>query len=106
MIATSEEIYSYTEENGLDKLANYGVIPGRPVVKIQGRAGTELPNDYLLIHTKRGICSAFPFTPLTEAKVSLPMGTRCSTAIVYNGGTQQYVALHDSGGQAFNKFKY
>jgi len=104
LIATTGEIYSYTEETGLEKLANYGVVPGRPVVKIQGRPSTEHPNDYLLIHTSRGICSAFPFTPLTETKVSLPMGTSCSTAMVYNNGIQRYVALHDAGGPAFNKF--
>jgi hypothetical protein len=104
IIATQKEIYAYTTEEGLIKLANYGVVPGRPIVKIQGKPDTEFPNDYLLIHTVRGICSAFPFTPLTETKVSLPMGTSCSTAMVYNNGIQRYVALHDAGGTAFNKF--
>lgn len=104
IIGTVKEIYAYTSEEGLIKLANYGVVSGRSIVKIQGKPGTDFPNDYLLTHTVRGICSAFPFTPLTETKVSLPMGTSCSTAMVYNNGIQRYVALHDAGGTAFNKF--
>jgi hypothetical protein len=106
IIATAEEIYAYSDDTGLEKLANYGVVPGRPAIKIQGRPGTEIPNDYLLLHTTRGVCSAFPFTPLTEERVSLPMGTNCSTAMVYNNGIQRYVALHDAGGTAFNQFKF
>lgn len=96
LIGTTKEIYAYTADGALDKVANYGVIPGRPVVK--------LPTGGLLIYTQRGVCSAFPFTPVTEPKVSLPMGTSCSTALVYNKGIQRFLSLHDSGTPAFNSF--
>jgi len=96
VIATDREIYGYTSDGVLTPLAKYGVVQGRPIVR--------LPNDTVLIHTVRGVCSAMPFTPLTEARVSLPMGSSCSTAIVYNKGEQRFLGLHSAGGEAFNKF--
>jgi len=96
LIGTAKEIYAYTPDGGLDKVANYGVIPGRSVAK--------LPTGGLLVYTQRGVCSAFPFTPITEPKLSLPMGTSCSTALVYNSGIQRFLALHDAGIPAFNSF--
>ena len=95
IIGTDNEIYVYAEYS-LTRVATYGVIPGRSMVK--------LPDGSVLIHTVRGLCSALPFTPLTETNVSLPMGTTCSTATIYAGGVQKYVGLHDTGGSAYNKF--
>lgn len=95
VIGTEKEIYLYAD-GGITKLANYGVVPGRPIVK--------LPDNTLLIHTVRGVCSFPPFTPRTEDFVSLPMGTVCSTKMVYTNGIKKFVALHDGGGEAFNQF--
>jgi hypothetical protein len=91
VIGTQTGLFLYNDS--LIQLARYGVIPGRPIVK--------LPNGSVLIHTERGVCTV-PFQNLTENKVSLPMGSKCSTAVVYQNGMQKYVALHD-GGAAFNQ---
>lgn len=93
IIATSSEVFLYTDGN-LVVLADYGVVPGRPIAK--------LPNGSVMILTTRGVCSALPFAPITENDVSLPLGTQCNTAIVYNNGIKKFIALHDSGGVAFN----
>lgn len=94
VIATNSEVYFY---DGIDlvKIADYGVVPGRPIVR--------KPDKSLLIHTTRGVCSAMPFTELTQAKVSLPMGGQCSAALMYVDGAKLFVGLHDGSGTAFNK---
>lgn len=91
-IATTSAIYLYNE--ALTKLADYGVVRGRPIVR--------LPSGQLLIYTVRGVCT-IPFQNLTEAKVSLPPGRECSTAVVDVGGISRFIALHDGGGTAHNK---
>jgi hypothetical protein len=93
VIGAAKGIYAYSDE-GLLKLANYGVVPGRSMAR--------KADDTLLIHTVRGICAAFPFTELTESMVSLPMGQKCSANIVYQNGITKFVGLHDGGGVAFN----
>ena len=94
IIATNKEIYLYDGLN-LNKLASYGVVSGRPIVK--------QPDGTVLIYTTRGVCAALPFTPLTEKQVSLPTGRQCSTAIMYKQGTRQFIAMHDDSGSSFNK---
>jgi len=94
VIATNSEIYIYDGSNLL-KLANYGVIPGEPIVRKQDKS--------LLIYTQRGVCSFPPFTELTQSKVSLPMGSQCTTAIMFKNGVRSFIALHDDSGVAFNK---
>lgn len=95
IIGTDREIYAYTD-GVLTTLATYGVVPGRPFVR--------LPDKSVLIHTVRGVCKALPFQELTQQTVSLPMGGQCSTSLVYSNGVQKYVALHDGEGDAFNSF--
>jgi hypothetical protein len=96
LIGTTERIYAYTTDGGLDEVAKYGVVPGQSVVK--------LPTDELFVYTQRGVCKAFPFTALTESTVSLPTGTTCATALMYNKGISKFVALHDADTTAFNAF--
>jgi hypothetical protein len=91
-IATTKAIYLYNE--ALTKLADYGVVRGRPIVR--------LPSGQLLIYSVRGVCT-IPFQNLTEAKVSLPPGRECSTAVVDSGGISRFIALQDGGGTAHNK---
>ena len=93
IIGTDKNIYAYTE-GALDELAKYGVVAGRPIVK--------LPDGTVRIHTVRGVCSALPFIPLTEDIASLYMGSAVSAHIMYHNGIRKYVALHDSGQPAFN----
>ncbi len=95
IICTNAEIYLYDGSN-LSKLANYGVVAGRPIVKQS--------DGSLLIYTQRGVCSALPFTELTQNKVSISMGQQCHTAIMHKQGVKQFIALHDNSGGIFNKF--
>lgn len=94
IIGSDKAVYAYVDGN-LDELAKYGVVAGRPIVK--------LPDGSVRIHTVRGVCSALPFTPLTEDTVSLNMGSVVSTHIMYHNGIRKYVALHDAEGSAFNR---
>lgn len=93
LIGATTGIYVYND-GGLAKVANYGAVPGRSIVR--------QADDSLLIHTVRGVCAALPFTELTENRVSLPMGQKCSAALVYQNGITKYIGLHDGGGSAFN----
>lgn len=93
LIGATNGIYVYND-SGLAKLANYGAVPGRSIAR--------QADDSLLIHTIRGVCAAMPFTELTENRVSLPMGQKCSAAIVYQNGITKFIGLHDGGGRAFN----
>lgn len=94
IIGTDRAVYSYAE-GALTELAKYGVVPGRSILK--------LPDDTVRIHTERGVCSAMPFTPLTEDTVSLYMGSKVSVHAMYQNGIRKYVALHDAGGNPFNR---
>lgn len=94
VIATGSEMYLYDGAD-LMKIADYGVVPGRAIVR--------KPDKSLLVHTTRGICSAMPFTELTQAKTSLPMGSQCATALMYRDGAKLFIGLHDDSGAAFNK---
>lgn len=82
VIGTEDSIYLYNDT--LTKLSDYGVIPGRPIIK--------LPNGSVLIHSVRGICT-IPFANLTELKVDLPMGDKCSTAVIYEHEKFRYIGL-------------
>ena len=95
VIGTDKELYVY-QDSTLSILASYGVVPGRSMVK--------LPDRSLLIHTVRGVCKALPFQPITAQKVSLAMGTKCNTNIVYSRGIMKYVGIHDGGTTAFNRY--
>lgn len=99
IICGANGIYAYGD-NGLDKLADYGAVPGRSIIRLPDTP--EGPSTTALIQTVRGVCSVLPFTPITEKYASLPMGTKCATTIVNQNGVSKFVGLHDGGGTAFN----
>lgn len=82
IIGTKTAIYLYNDS--LNQLADYGVVPGRPIVK--------LPDGSVLIHSVRGVCTV-PFNNLTETSVDLFMGDKCSTTIIYDHSKFRYVGL-------------
>jgi hypothetical protein len=94
IIACQNSCYAYSEAQGIQKLANHGAVPGRSIV--------TTPDNRVLIFMQRGIWSAMPFTPLTDQKTSLPMGTHCSTAIVQKNGINKFIGLHNGLDNAFN----
>jgi hypothetical protein len=91
-IGTDSAMYAY-DGNNLTKLANYGVVPGRSVAKQTGSQGQQA--NTLLINTKKGICKAFPFEPLTEKRVAPKKISHCASTIVKTDGVDQFIVLHD-----------
>lgn len=93
IIGTESEVFAY-QDGVLEALAGYGVVPGRSMIL--------RPDGRLMIHTVQGLCSAMPFEAITQDKVSLPMGSVCSAALMDQGGIQRYIGLHDGQGTAYN----
>jgi len=94
-IGTDDEMYVFTPEGGLVRLAEYGVVGGKPIsVTDDGR---------YFVWTKQGVCTLFPFQNVTEEKVSLPSGCICSTSIIKKNGYQQFMVLSDGSGTPFNQ---
>ena len=93
IIATDAAIFVW-DGTVLVTLAPYGVPRGRSI--------TLSPDDKAKIWTYRGVCEALPFANLTESKASFPAGKLCSTALVDHDGVQQFIALTDGSGTAYN----
>lgn len=93
-IGTDDEMYVYTIEDSLVRLAEYGVVGGKPLARAD--------NGRLFVWTKQGVCTLFPFENITEDKLSLPPGCICSTAIIERKGYEQFMVLNNGSGIAFN----
>jgi len=96
VIGTDREIYVYTVEEALVKLADYGVVEGYPA--------STMDDGNTIFWTKRGVCFALPFRNLTEEKVSLSPGNKCSTSIIRDDGEERFVILTDGIGTADNEY--
>lgn len=94
-IGTDDEMFLYTKEEALVRIAEYGVVPGKPIaVTDEGK---------YFAWTQQGVCSLFPFQNETGKKVSLPTGCICSTAILEKNGYEQFIVLNNGSGSAHNK---
>lgn len=98
IVGTENRVYAYAGDK-LDQVAEYGVVPGQHWASDVDAEG----NSKIIFWTKRGVCSALPFTNLTEAQVSVAPGVRAGGAIVRQGGQVRYVVSLQQGGAAFNK---
>lgn len=94
-IGTDDEMYVHTTEEALIKIADYGVVQGKPVSKTD--------DGQYYVWTYRGVCRLFPFTNITEDKISVPPGCICSTKIIEKDGYQQFQVLTDGTGMPFNQ---
>ena len=94
IIGTDDEIYVYTNESALVKVADYGVPGGKPY--------TEDDSGQVFIHSNQGLCSLFPFKNLTEDKVSLPPGDACFVELIEQNGFKKVLVLTDGNGIADN----
>lgn len=94
VIGTDERIMAYTGAQ-MASLADYGVVPGQHWSKDGKR---------LIFWSTRGVCSALPFSNLTETAVSVAPGIQAGGAIVQDGGQKRYVVALQQGGSAFNAF--
>jgi len=95
LIATDDEIYAYTAEEVLVRLAEYGAPSGEPF--------TRLDSGQVYFWTNQGLCSVFPFKNHTESKLSVPPGAVCSAALVEQHGQRKIISLTDGRGHADNK---
>lgn len=95
IVGTDVGIYAYTDEK-LDHLAPYGVIPGWSAV-------TDEDTNKLMMWTQRGVCTAMPFTNITQEYVSVPPGRQVGAALVRTDGHKKFVANLVAGGSAFNQ---
>jgi hypothetical protein len=92
LIGTDQRVYAYFGEK-LEQLASYGVAPGQHWSR---------DDERILFWSKRGLCSALPFSNLTEARVSVAPGVRAGGCVIRADGQKRYVVALQQGGLAFN----
>lgn len=92
IIGTESRIYAYSGDK-LAQIAEYGTIPGY-------HWDQDGPN--VIFWTVRGVCTALPFTNLTERQVSVAPGVSAGGCLVYDQGRKRYVVAIRQGGEAFN----
>jgi len=96
LIGTDSEIYTYSIESGLSLLADYGVPKGT-------QASTD-PNGIVYFWTNRGLCRVPEFTNLTQERVSVPPGSKCTTAFIEQQGYNRVVISTTDSGLTNNKY--
>jgi len=95
LVGTDDEIYLYTVEESLVRIAQYGVPSGVPY------STDDLGNVFIWTH--QGLCKLFPFENMTERKLSVPTGDVCFVQVVEQLGLRKIVVLTDGNGTADNK---
>jgi hypothetical protein len=98
LIGSDVGIWIRTPDDGMVRLADYGVVPGRPFAR-------NAEGD-IAVWTKRGLATvtAEGFRNRFEGKLSVAPGSSCSVALVDFDGSKQSIVLTDSGGTAFNPY--
>jgi hypothetical protein len=94
LIAAKNAFYSYTSDNRLIKLSEYGAIPGKSIAK--------LPENGCLAWTTRGVIKYPEFQNVTDAQVSLPPGSGCATALFDVDGDRYFLVSTNGAGVAYN----
>ncbi|MCK5919394.1 MAG: hypothetical protein KAG66_00530 [Methylococcales bacterium] len=97
VIGTDDEIYLYTAEGSLVRLAEYGTPKGVP--------HTTDDKGTIYLWTNQGLCMLFPFENLTEDKTSLPPGAHVHAKHVQHGGYSKVVVLTDGLGTGDNNLR-
>lgn len=97
VIGTKTEIHAFDDEK-LTKLANYGAVKGKNWV-------IDDDTNQLYFWTARGVCTAFPFSNLTEANVSVPPGSDAGCSIIRTRGDKRFVvSLQEQGAASNSRF--
>lgn len=94
VVGTADKVFAYTGER-FDEVADYGVVPGQHWARDDAR---------ILFWTTRGVCSALPFSNLTDKAVSVAPGIKAGGTIVQQGGQKRYLVALQQGGSAFNSY--
>lgn len=97
VIGTDDEIYLYTAEESLVRLAEYGVPKGVP--------HTTDDKGVVYLWTNQGLCKLFPFENVTEDKTSLAPGAHVHIKHVQHRGYSKVVVLTDGLGTGDNNLK-
>jgi len=97
VIGTDKEIFSYSVEGGLNRLADYGVP--------EGKQASKDPTGTLFFWTDRGVCKVPDFVNLTQERVSVPSGSKCTTAFIEQQGYNKFLVTTTDSGSPNNKYK-
>ena len=93
VVTTQTRVYLYDGAK-LAQAAEYGTVSGQHAdLGADGR---------IYFWTKRGLCRAAPFENLTEARISIAPGGQAGGTILERNGYRKYVAVVQSGGDAYN----
>lgn len=95
LIASGDEIYIYTREESLVRVAEYGVPAGVPYIVED--------NGKVLMWTNQGLCEFAPFTNLTGGKVSVAPGSKAHVGHLVTEGYEKVVVLTDGQGRSDNQ---
>ncbi len=94
IVGTDRRVYAYSGDK-ISQLAEYGAVPGQNFSK---------DDDKVIFWTTRGLCSALPFTNLTDRSVSVAPGMSAGGTLVRHGGRKRYLVALKQGGSAFNSY--
>ena len=77
----------------METLADYGVVPGQH---------WSMDGEKAFFWSERGLCSALPFSNLTEQHLSVAPGVSAGGAVLKRDGQTRYLVAIQQGGTAFN----
>lgn len=95
ILGCRDAIYAYDEAQGLQTLADYGVVTGAVGQWHRGAA---------YFWSAQGLCRALPFENLTQANVSVPPGRNGADTVLERDGEDRYVVVVDDDGQPYNAY--
>lgn len=101
LIATDSGIWLRDASDNLVRLADYGVVPGKPIYKDQ--------DGKVIIWTKRGLClfgqsDEGLFKNTFDKKLSVAPGLSCAAVIVDIKGSEYSFVMTDTGGTPYNTY--
>lgn len=94
IIGTHTKVMAYDGDN-MKELADYGVVPGYG-------AAHDYDSGKIMFWSKRGLCTALPFSNVTQRQISVDCGLSAGAAIVSKNGAKRYVVALQKGGTNFN----
>lgn len=96
LIATTQGIWVRGNDDSLVRVADYGVVSGKPIYKDQ--------EGKVTIWTKRGLAVFPPFKNVFYQKLSVAPGTSCATVIVDIKGSKYSFTMTNTGGTPYNTY--
>ena len=95
ILGCRDAVHVYDEEQGIQQLADYGVVPGWTPAWHRGR---------WYLWTQRGLVRALPFEEVTRDTVSVAPGIQGCGHVLERGGFDRYVAVVEDGGEPHNAY--